>query len=628
MNRDKFLELIEKRKEVLLKTKERLKSKFVGIDKVIDNFIESVTIWYLMPELQTRPLIVCLWGQTGTGKTDLVRTFVRELEMTSSFVEIQMDTTRSSFDKVENHLSSLSVEPNEPAVLLLDEFQRFRTKAPDNKDVDNKGMQDIWMLLSDGRFQPDVNKKNEMLSYLYEWDDDDDKDDDEETKKKKQYNRTFWSAMYIKKILRVKESIESIMQWDKETRNKAIIEALNNANTFEGNVYSKLLVVVSGNLDEAYTMADEVADADNDADVYHEFSKSINVISIKEALQKRFKPEQIARLGNIHHIYPSLSKANYQKIIEMRIDKLVLDVKEKYGLKVNVDNSINDVIYANGVFPTQGVRPVLSTISSLFENYLPGFIFNAIKENKKEFRIYFDGKYLRSNLHGDDGVDIKYEINLMLDDIKKSRTEDLSTLSAVHEAGHAVLYAVLRGLAPTQIKSSTSGINYGFISKHRTMDSRKSILEDIRVMLGGRVAEEMVFGEHLTSEGSSHDIIKATRYAVRYVRHLGFSDFSSFITIEADNEAVTANTDVEITNPNIENLIKNQKQLAATLLEKHKEFYVETVNRLLENGEIKQKDFKELAANYGIKIKILSSKEQVSEEYSNLWSKFNKKSNE
>lgn len=55
----------------------QLKTELFGIDAIIDRVIDSVRAWYLLPELVTRPVIVCLWGLTGTGKTQLVRRLAR-----------------------------------------------------------------------------------------------------------------------------------------------------------------------------------------------------------------------------------------------------------------------------------------------------------------------------------------------------------------------------------------------------------------------------------------------------------------------------------------------------------------------------------------------------------------------
>ena len=51
----------------------QLKKDFGGIDEQIDEVMNNVRTWYLYPQLQTRPLIVSIFGLTGTGKTALVR---------------------------------------------------------------------------------------------------------------------------------------------------------------------------------------------------------------------------------------------------------------------------------------------------------------------------------------------------------------------------------------------------------------------------------------------------------------------------------------------------------------------------------------------------------------------------
>jgi hypothetical protein len=69
----------------------QLKTELFGIDPIIDRVIDSVRAWYVLPELVSRPVIVCLWGLTGTGKTQLVRRLARLLGFYDRFVEVQMD---------------------------------------------------------------------------------------------------------------------------------------------------------------------------------------------------------------------------------------------------------------------------------------------------------------------------------------------------------------------------------------------------------------------------------------------------------------------------------------------------------------------------------------------------------
>ena len=90
------LNLIKQRQGELDNLRAQLKKDFIGLDEVIDQIIESIKVWYIFPELQIRPTIVCLWGLTGVGKTDLVRKMVSYLRMQDRFMEIEMEGNDSS----------------------------------------------------------------------------------------------------------------------------------------------------------------------------------------------------------------------------------------------------------------------------------------------------------------------------------------------------------------------------------------------------------------------------------------------------------------------------------------------------------------------------------------------------
>ena len=76
---------------------------------------------------------------------------------------------------------------------------------------------------------------------------------------------SYWEASRFKRILKLTESVGEIMKWGQEKKMELIKEKLNSSETYEGKKYSKLLIIVSGNLDEAFTVATNVGDADRDA---------------------------------------------------------------------------------------------------------------------------------------------------------------------------------------------------------------------------------------------------------------------------------------------------------------------------------------------------------------------------
>lgn len=118
--------------EKLSQVKAQLKKEFIGIDEVIDKVIESITSWYLIPEMNDRPVIVNLWGLTGTGKTSLVNRLIELLEI-NKYLYLDLGKSNSNAFYSNNVVSVALSELNDSEkevnsyIFVLDEFQNART---------------------------------------------------------------------------------------------------------------------------------------------------------------------------------------------------------------------------------------------------------------------------------------------------------------------------------------------------------------------------------------------------------------------------------------------------------------------------------------------------------------------
>jgi len=167
----KIEEIIQKRQDLITAT-ENLKKHFVGIDDIIDEVISNIEVWYIMPELLTRPVVVNLWGMTGVGKTDLIRRLIRELNFEKAYIEVQLDSGKGGAwgrDSIKSHIKQGGLTPEEQGIVFLDEIQRFRSIDESGNMIDNDKFQDIWMLLSDGQFSDYGNQKHELEMMLLEF---------------------------------------------------------------------------------------------------------------------------------------------------------------------------------------------------------------------------------------------------------------------------------------------------------------------------------------------------------------------------------------------------------------------------------------------------------------------------
>ncbi len=123
---------------------------------------------------------------------------------------------------------------------------------------------------------------------------------------------------------------------------------------------------------------------------------------------------------------------------------------------------------------------------------------------------------------------------------KKSmvRSEDERKKTAYHEAGHAIVAHVLPTCAPVQqISIIPSGRALGYTLNPPTEDKyseyKIELTEKIAELLGGRAAEEIVFGD--VSGGASNDIERATAIARKMVTKLGMSDLLGPIKYGSDH---------------------------------------------------------------------------------------------
>ncbi len=127
---------------------------------------------------------------------------------------------------------------------------------------------------------------------------------------------------------------------------------------------------------------------------------------------------------------------------------------------------------------------------------------------------------------------------------KKSRVipEAERKITAYHEAGHAIMFEVMKNLDPVHIVSIIpTGFAGGFTMplpiEEKSYMTKNRMIEEIMGLLGGRVAEKLVLGDITT--GASNDIQRATSIARGMVTKYGMSDKLGTIQFgETNNESL------------------------------------------------------------------------------------------
>src|ERR1700733_11454387 len=122
-------------------------------------------------------------------------------------------------------------------------------------------------------------------------------------------------------------------------------------------------------------------------------------------------------------------------------------------------------------------------------------------------------------------------------------SEDEKTLTAYHEAGHAIVGLHLKGHDPVHKvtiipRGRALGVTMFLPEGDRYSYSREHLESKISSLFGGRIAEEIVFGPDKVTTGASNDIQKATELARNMVTKWGLSEKLGPLTFGDDEKEV------------------------------------------------------------------------------------------
>ena len=145
---------------------------------------------------------------------------------------------------------------------------------------------------------------------------------------------------------------------------------------------------------------------------------------------------------------------------------------------------------------------------------------------------------------------------------KKSKviSEKEKRITAYHESGHAILFHVLPDMDPVYTISiiptgmGAAGYTMPLPDNDEMFNTKGQMLQDITTLLGGRVAEEIIFGDITT--GASNDIKRATATAKSMVMKYGMSDRLGLISYGDDDDEVFIGRDLAHTRSYSEDVAK------------------------------------------------------------------------
>ncbi len=648
----KYEALINKQNK-LEAIKIQLKKEFFGIDHVIEQVIDTISPWYLFNEIQESPLVVNLWGLTGTGKTALVKRLVELLEKKQGFFHFDMnELPRKSINR--ELTTAQKVYEEDDYIICLDEFQHAKSIDEEQKEVMSKSEFNVWNFLDTGEFDFEsygygYNNSNFMSKYhnLSTWIDYGFKIQNGKVELKQQPQNL---EKYIKYYFDLKEEKESVIFLDTSTRvkiSKLFPERFKNTIEFDEYYFKcdeheilqllyassrrkkekekgqmkNALVFVLGNLDEAYKMSHNF-NPDISADSFYKLSLRININHIKNALKNRFRNEQIARLGNNHIIYPALSEDAFTSIIQVKLDAITKKFKSNTGIDLRFTNSVFSMLFENGVYPTQGVRPLLSSIKSYIDAKLGTILTYMINNEVEADEVEIDVRkqqLLVTYFRNKEEVDFyKVKIDLPLEKIREKKDINKKAVTAVHEAGHAVISILLQNEIPTLLNANSTDVSaYGFMfsDEEKNTIAKKDLVDLAALYLGGLEAEALVFGEDHITLGANSDYSEATEVISEALKQNGMSKLLGFhkkISLQNPHALESKLPQVE---EEIIQLLHEAKLKAKQVLTNEKKLLLNIAVHLFGNNSMHKKDLEVMIEDYALGIDLRKIKAKQEEKF-------------
>jgi cell division protease FtsH len=185
-------------------------------------------------------------------------------------------------------------------------------------------------------------------------------------------------------------------------------------------------------------------------------------------------------------------------------------------------------------------------------------------------------------------------------------TERERTLTAYHEAGHAVIGLRVEGMDPLHKvtivpRGRALGITASLPQEDRHSYTKDWLEGQLVMLFGGRVAEEMIFGEAKVTTGAGNDIERATSMARRMVTSFGMSDIIGLMAVGDSEQEVFLGRELgqrrqvsehtaQQVDQEVKRILDDAHSKARTILEENRDLLERIAQALLERETIGQEE--------------------------------------
>ncbi len=206
---------------------------------------------------------------------------------------------------------------------------------------------------------------------------------------------------------------------------------------------------------------------------------------------------------------------------------------------------------------------------------------------------------------------------------KKDRvmSEKRKTLVAYHEAGHAIVGALMPDYDPVQKVSIIPRGNAGgltwFVPSEDRLSSRSYLQNQMAVALGGRIAEELIFGDEEVTTGASSDLQQVARIARQMVMRFGMSEKlgpvalgrqqgNMFLGRDIASERDFSEETAAVIDDEVSELVAEAYRRAKEVLVDNRQVLDKLADMLVEKETVDSEELQELLATNDVKMAAIA----------------------
>lgn len=193
----------------------------------------------------------------------------------------------------------------------------------------------------------------------------------------------------------------------------------------------------------------------------------------------------------------------------------------------------------------------------------------------------------------------------------KLRDEEVNRITAYHEAGHALVAFYTKDATPLhKVTIVPRGPSLGHTSYMHEKDvyhiTKSQLLANMDAMMGGRAAEELIFGPEKVTTGASSDLVEATKIAEMMVKNYGMSDKVGLRSMLENNKKFFSNDSTyspstnELIDNEVKRILQESFERAKAILKTHAKEHKQLAEALLQYETLDAGDVAAIANETGL----------------------------